>query len=350
MSPSRWIRRLTLAGVLLGFCVVVLGAYVRLSAAGLGCPDWPGCYGHITPLGALHSADSQAAFPSRPLEVGKAWREMIHRYAASTLGLIIVTIAVLAIATRRSRIMSIGYAVALLGIVVFQGILGMLTVTWQLKPLIVTMHLLFGLTTVGLLWWLLLCLPRQSWGKARSVGHSSVAAIRPSDTPMARALVITAVVLLGIQIALGGWTSSNYAAVACPDFPKCQDAWWPHSDYRNAFVLWHGLGLNYEGGILDNPARVAIHLTHRFGALIASIALGTAAAITILQTRRPRARLCAWVVVAALGLQLTLGITMVLRGFPLWLATAHNAGAAFLLMATLALAWSLSGTAERQSF
>src|SRR5215813_6454313 len=161
-SAARWIRPLALAGLLLCFTVVVLGAYVRLTAAGLGCPDWPGCYGHVTPLGAQQSAAAQAAFPSRPLDVGKAWREMIHRYAASTLGLIIVAIAALAIATRRARLVSIPLAIALLATVVFQGILGMLTVTWQLKPLIVTGHLVFGLTTLSLLWWLWLTLSRSS--------------------------------------------------------------------------------------------------------------------------------------------------------------------------------------------
>ncbi len=350
MPVSRWIRRLAIAGVLLGLCVVVLGAYVRLSAAGLGCPDWPGCYGHITPTGAEDSVAAQSAFPSRPLEVGKAWREMIHRYAAATLGLIVAGIAALAIVTRRSRVVGVGYALGLLGIVVFQGILGMLTVTWQLKPLIVTLHLLFGLTTVGLLWWLLLSLPKQAWGQARPLGHSSVAGATTRAAETARVVVIVAVCLLGLQIALGGWTSSNYAAVACPDVPKCQNAWWPPTDYRNAFVLWRGLGTNYEGGVLEQPARVAIHLTHRLGALAAAFGLTLASVVTLVRTRRPTARVAAVAVLLALVLQLSIGIAMVLRGFPLWLATAHDAGAVLLLLATLQLAWSLSRTAQRPSF
>src|SRR4030081_140835 len=164
MPVARWMRRLAVAGVLLCFVVVVLGAYVRLTAAGLGCPDWPGCYGHVTPLGAEHSTTAQAAFPSTPLNVGKAWREMVHRYAASTLGLIIVAIAILAFVTRRARLVSLPLAGALLGTVVFQGLLGMLTVTWQVTPLIVTGHLIFGLTTLSLLWWLWLSLPRNDCG------------------------------------------------------------------------------------------------------------------------------------------------------------------------------------------
>jgi len=329
MSAALWIRRLALAGVLLGLGVVVLGAYVRLTAAGLGCPDWPGCYGHLTPSGAEQSAAAQAAYPDRPLDVGKAWREMVHRYAASTLGLIIVIIVALAIATRRRRIVGLGYALALLSIVVLQGLLGMLTVTWNLKPLIVTAHLLFGLTTVGLLWWLWLSLP----GGRREppiVRHT-----HPSAAP--RRLVLIGLIALSLQIVLGGWTSSNYAAIACPDFPTCQNQWWPQTDYRNAFILWRGLGINYEGGVLDHPARVAIHLTHRIGALVASLALLLAALVALRRRSFTDARPAAIAVLLALALQLTIGISMVLKAFPLSLATAHNAGAALLLLATLTL-------------
>jgi heme a synthase len=341
ISANRWIRSLALAGLLLCFTVVVLGAYVRLTAAGLGCPDWPGCYGHVTPIGAQESATAKAAFPSRPLDVGKAWREMIHRYAASTLGLIIVAIAALAIATRRARLVSLSLAVALLATVVFQGVLGMLTVTWQLKPLIVTGHLVFGLTTLSLLWWLWLTLARDSRKYRDADG--------PGADPARVALVLTVIGLIAlvIQIALGGWTSSNYAAIACPDFPKCQNAWWPTTDYQNAFVLWRGLGINYEGGVLQNPARIAIHLTHRLGALIATLTLSFAA-LSVL-TRKPLTpiRLPACAVLAALALQLTVGISMVLKGFPLELATAHTAGAALLLLSVLALLRSLAAYRPR---
>lgn len=348
MPAARWIRSLALAGLLLCFTVVVLGAYVRLTAAGLGCPDWPGCYGHATPLGAQESASAQAAYPLKPLNVGKAWREMIHRYAASTLGLIIVVITVLAITTRRMRLVSLPLALALLATVVFQGLLGMLTVTWQLKPLIVTGHLVFGLTTLGLLWWLWLALPRNSWGSASgsnssagNVGGTTVQAAR-----LAWQLTLIGLIALAVQIALGGWTSSNYAAIACPDFPTCQNSWWPRTDYKDAFILWRGLGINYEGGVLENPARVAIHLTHRIGALIAALSLSLAA-ITVI-TRKVLAKMAipAYFVLAALALQLTIGITMVVRGFPLELATAHTAGAALLLLSVLALLRSVGVTAR----
>src|ERR1700744_5255894 len=164
MPFTRWIPRLALAGVLLCFVVVVLGAYVRLNAAGLGCPDWPGGYGHLTPVGADPRAASQAAFPNRPLESAKAWKEMIHRYAAGTLVLVILAITALGIANRRRRLLSVPYTTVLLGTVLVQAVLGMLTVTWQLKPLIVTLHLVFGMTTLAMLWWLWLSLPGQSWG------------------------------------------------------------------------------------------------------------------------------------------------------------------------------------------
>src|SRR6201994_4653360 len=161
-NAARWIRSLALAGLVLCFTVVVLGAYVRLTTAGLGCPDWPGCYGHITPPSHLDIAENNQVFPNKPIDEGKAWREMIHRYAASTLGLIIVTLAVLAFVTRRQRLVSLPLAWGLVAIVIFQGLLGMLTATWQVTPLVVTGHLLFGLTTLSLLWWLWISLPQNS--------------------------------------------------------------------------------------------------------------------------------------------------------------------------------------------
>ena len=268
---------------------------------------------------------------------------MIHRYAASTLGLIIVVIAALAISMRRQRIASVPLTVALLVIVVIQGMLGMLTVTWLLKPLIVTLHLIFGLTTLSLLWWLFLSLRTSARGGVRFAGTSSSSAsaypdrVGPPHQPM-----LVALIALGIQISLGGWTSSNYAAVACPDFPKCQASWVPEMDYKDAFVLWRGLGVNYEGGILQHPARVAIHYTHRLGAGVATIALlfGAIAALRR-HTTRSGTRVAAYAVLAALGLQLFIGASMVLKGFPLALATAHNAGAALLVLASLALYRSL---------
>jgi cytochrome c oxidase assembly protein subunit 15 len=312
MTRIDWLRRLALAGTLLAFCVVVFGAYVRLSNAGLGCPDWPGCYGHVTPDGAVAT------------DVGKAWREMIHRYGATTLGLIILGLAFLSLLWRRHAAVPIALPLVLVGVVIFQGLLGMWTVTLLLKPLIVTAHLAFGLTTLATLWWL--------W---MSLRHP-IAMARPAPRGLRR-LCAMALVALILQILLGGWTSTNYAAVACPDFPRCQAAWWPAADFRDAFVLWRGLGINYEGGVLDSAARVAIHFTHRLGAMVATLALLLASILTLRLRTEAASRRAAWAVLAALVLQLCIGISMVLRGFPLQIATAHNAGAALLLLATLAL-------------
>lgn len=343
MPLARWIRRLAAAGVLLCFIVVVLGAYVRLTAAGLGCPDWPGCYGHITPAGAAHSVGAQAAWPERPLETGKAWREMIHRYAAGTLAAIIAALTVLAIATRRQRLLSVWYALALLATVLVQALLGMLTVTWLLTPAVVTLHLLFGMTTLALLWWLLLSLPTGSWGRASagSAGHWIEGGAN-SPFQLARRLTVIALIALAVQIALGGWTSSNYADLACLDLPTCQGSWWPHTDFRHGFALHAGSRIDYEGGVLDNPARTAIHLTHRVGALVTACALTLAAVFVLRRRGLGAARLPAWTLLAALALQLVIGVSMVLRSFPLWLATSHTAGAAVLLLATLALLRRLS--------
>jgi cytochrome c oxidase assembly protein subunit 15 len=326
-----WMRRIAFIAVLLAFGVVVLGAYVRLTTAGLGCPDWPGCYGHMTPM-------------EQAVDVGKAWREMIHRYAAGTLAAIIALITVLALAARRARVVSVSVVLALFATVLVQALLGMLTVTWQLKPLIVTAHLLFGMTTLALLWWLTLSLPRGSWGSTAL--HSASRVISGgggSPLAHARLLALLGFGALVLQIALGGWTSSNYAAIACPDLPTCQGVWWPHADFRHAFALWHGLNIDYEGGVLDNPSRVAIDLAHRLSALLAAIML-TLAALYVLLRRRgfAAARPWAWALLAALALQLAIGVSMVLKGFPLWLATLHTAGAALLLLATLALLRSLS--------
>lgn len=322
-------RRLALAAVLLGLGVVVFGAYVRLTWAGLGCPDWPGCYGHFSPIGA-EQAGTEA------MDAGKAWREMIHRYAAALLGLLILAIAVVSWRGRGHRAMPRLLPLALVGLVVFQGTLGMLTVTWLVKPLIVTLHLAFGITTVTLLWWLYLGLRRVT---SDGVGWQLSDAPRQPSTQArwAQRLAILGLVLLAFQVVLGGWVSTNYAAVACPDFPTCQLAWWPEAHYEEGFTLWRGLGINYEGGVLEHPARVAIHFTHRLGAVVVTLSLLLAAIVAWRSRLSATVNVAAAGVVAALALQLFIGIYMVLGGFPISLATAHNAGAAVLVLATAAL-------------
>lgn len=331
MNLLRLFRPLLVAAFALCLVVVVLGAYVRLNAAGLGCPDWPGCYGHVTPSAAVAS-DAGAAW-GQTIEVGKAWREMIHRYAASTLGLLIVILTALAFRLRAESPIRPTRMLALLGLVVVQGVLGMLTVTWQLKPLVVTLHLLFGMATLATLWWLMVTAVRS-----HPSAWSALPLFHGEALSNLRRLAFIALVALGVQLALGGWTSSNYAATACPDLPTCQGSWLPHMDFGQAFVLWRGLDVNYEGGVLDNPARVAIHFTHRvFALLVALLLLYTGLRVLLERGNDAVTRRTALAMLGLLALQLSIGILMVWRGFPLWLATAHNAGAALLLLSVVSL-------------
>jgi cytochrome c oxidase assembly protein subunit 15 len=342
MHHAALVRTVACIAFALCLLVVVLGAYVRLSNAGLGCPDWPGCYGHLTPAAAAADQHTIAApVAGRVLNLGKAWREMLHRYAAGTLALLIVSVATLSVIWRRERIVTPWYAAALVAIVMFQAILGALTVTRQLKPLIVTSHLLFGFTTLALLWWLVMTL----WMRSDAPPPSEDSGSARQPVRGARAFALLGLCVVVLQIALGGWTSSNYAAIACPDLPTCHGQWWPAADFRSAYVLWRDLDIDYEGGVLENAARIAIHLTHRLGAAVTTVTLLLAAAAAMASRTRVRARAAAVLLVLALGLQLSIGIGMVLLGFPLWLATAHNAGAALLLLATLALIRSLTPVA-----
>ncbi|MEM7277327.1 MAG: COX15/CtaA family protein [Pseudomonadota bacterium] len=319
-SLRRLYRRLLNSALLLTFTVVVLGAWVRLTHAGLGCPDWPGCYGSLV---VPDDAAAQAAFPERPLETGKAWREMIHRYAASLLGLVIIAIAAIAFRNRRDPEQAVALPLVLVALVIGQGLLGMLTVTLLLKPLIVLSHLAGGLTTLGLLFWLRL---RTSRPVPRATAeHKNL-----------KRLSLVALVVVALQIALGGWTSTNYAALACQDFPTCHQQWWPETDFKEAFVLWRGLGIDYEGGVLDGPARTAIHVSHRVGALITTLVL-MFLALVAWRSRQPWLRPASSLMLIALVLQVSLGITIVLKSLPLALATAHNGVAALLLLALINL-------------
>jgi len=336
MSFPTWYRRCLWAGAALCLVVVVLGAYVRLSDAGLGCPDWPGCYGHLVlPGDTATRATAQSAFPERELEAGKAWREMIHRYAATSLGIAIVLVAAIALLNRRSARQPVALPLLLLGVVIFQGMLGMWTVTLLLKPLIVMGHLLGGLTTLGLLLWLILE-DRQ----------------RNSDRQARRAPwpVVAGLVVLICQIALGGWTSSNYAALACPDVPTCQGQWWPEqANFAEGFVLWRGLGTNYEFGVLDAPSRVAIHFTHRLGALVTLAVLVSVALWVRRRSAVPAVRTAAALVLGVVVLQVSVGVSIVWFGMPLPLATTHNAVAAILLLAVINLLHATSFPARLRS-
>jgi len=312
-------RRLRLAALLLtaiALTVVMLGAYVRLSDAGLGCPDWPGCYGHLTVPEPGSLATDVPHLAQRPLVTAKAWKEMVHRYLAATLGLGILFMATVAV--RRDGWGRSKLPLGLVVLVIFQGLLGMWTVTLLVKPAVVTLHLLGGLATTAGLWWLVLRDGERSTGTAATVGLNR--------------WTVTALVLLIGQIVLGGWTSTNYAALACPDFPTCQGgAWWPQGlDFGEAFVIWRGTGIDYEFGVLDPDARAAIHLTHRLGALAILAAVGGLATALL---RRPPLRRLGVLLGGLLLLQLALGVHNVIGDLPLANAVAHNGGAALLLLA-----------------
>jgi len=318
MHPQRrlfWFRRLALAGALLAAAVVVLGAWVRLTDAGLGCPDWPGCYGHIYPNAGHAAAQSGSHF-------AKALHEMIHRYFASTLGVVITVLLIWAVRFRKDRDQPLLPAVLAFIVVCLQGTLGALTVTLLLKPLIVTAHLLGGLSTLGLLWWLALAPATRQ--------------LTERETALRKFALIGFAALI-VQIALGGWTSTNYAAVACPDLPTCQHSWWPPMDYRNAFILWRGLGIDYEGGVLANPARVAIHFTHRLGALTAGLILIALGIVVAVRAKSRRLVSAGRLLLCAVALQISIGLATVHWGVPLALATLHNAGAAFLVISMVTL-------------
>jgi len=318
-------RKFVILSALLTFVVIVLGAYVRLSDAGLGCPDWPGCYGQVTPAHAAEEiAVAQAARPHGPVSLHKAWKEMIHRYLASTLGLLIITIAVIAWRKRETLKQSPVLPLALIGVVIFQGMLGMWTVTLLLKPAIVTAHLLCGLTLLALLTVLTL---RQF--------RSDVYLVAPSST---RWLAIAALLALAMQIALGGWVSTNYAALACQDFPLCQGALIPKMDFGNAFHIVRELGMTAQGDLLSLDALRAIHWMHRIGAMITTVIVGALALRLMLNVH---ARRLGIFLLIALALQVLIGIGNVYLQLPLVLAVAHNVGAALLVVVLVTVNFAL---------
>lgn len=311
-------KNLLIFGILLAFCVISLGAYVRLSDAGLGCPDWPGCYGKLLGVPDSHHEvnAAQAAFPHAPVEAAKAWKEMIHRYLAGILGLVIAALAILAIWPRRQSV--IAPQIFLVGLVLVQAALGMLTVTWLLKPVIVTLHLLGGMlilaTLVGI----------HAY-QAPSLIDTTTPALKKA------AWAITAIIL--IQIALGGWTSANYAAMACSDYPLCQGQLMPADmDWSHAFVFNRELGQTSDGQMLSLQTLTAIHWTHRSFALIV---LAACVAFAMRLKQQAETRHLGQLLLAAVVVQVLLGISNVWLQWPLGLAVLHNTGAAILLAVTV---------------
>jgi len=364
----RHFHRIAWLAVALALGVIVFGAFVRLSNAGLSCPDWPTCYGRASwPTAASQGVADHAATAIRPVEIHKAWREQLHRMIAGGLGVLVLVLALLAARRRPHGVLQVAAAAVLvalaiplymrgmhvaasalavageaillvaalrwsnidlartavltLAVIIFQALLGMWTVTWLLKPIVVMGHLLGGLTTFALLAWM-------AWRATHSP-------IRLADALLLRRWVVVVLVLLAAQIALGGWTSANYAALACAnDFPKCVGQWWPPHDFREGFVLWRGIGVDYEGGVLDGASRIAIQMAHRMMAVVAFTAL-VALALRLLRTPGLRG----WAVLLALlaCTQVALGIANVKLSLPLDVAVAHNAGAVLLLFVLVSL-------------
>ncbi|GIX31677.1 MAG: heme A synthase [Porticoccaceae bacterium] len=322
--------RLAAFACLLAFCVVELGAFTRLVDAGLGCPDWPGCYGHLLWPDESHEiAAAQARFPDAPVDPSKTWPEMVHRYFAATLGLLIAALALLAWRHREDPEYPFRLPMLLLFLVVWQALFGMWTVTLRLWPQVVAAHLVGGMAILALVWLLANRLADVRW-RLPAATCGRLRALKPW------AVVVLAVV--AVQIFLGGWTTANYAAFACPDFPTCHGQWWPaHMDWRRGFDFGQQVGPNYLGGQLENDARVAIHFFHRVGALVTAVAVAVFAALLArVGERRPR-RL-AGLLVGLVALQIGLGIANVLLRVPLPLALAHNAGAALLLLGVVTAA------------
>ena len=315
---------LTALTLFLTFDLIVFGAFTRLSDSGLGCPDWPGCYGQASPLGAAAQIESaQAAAPGGPVSWSKAWIEMIHRYLAMTVGVLIL---VMTIAAWRERLvaqrhgaktlpMSPWWPTATLVWVIVQGLFGKYTVTLKLYPAVVTLHLLGGLTLLALLAW------QHSAFSVRPV---------PIAAPLRR-LAVAAMAVLAMQVALGGWVSTNYAVLACRSFPQCDGSWWPAMDFAAGFTLLRGLGVTAEGGALPYQALVAIHMAHRLFAVVAAAAIGL---LAWLLWRQPSGlpRRAGAVLAALMIAQMVSGLSNVVLGWPLAAALGHSAGAAALVL------------------
>ena len=387
------LQRLLAFSVLWCLVLVAFGAFVRLSDAGLGCPDWPTCYGKLT-WPKAHEIEAATASYEQTVEIHKAWPEQVHRFIAAALGVWILIAVLLArdfssprlVSRLRAHLPTLlgvafvalavfsyivkmpglsglffvlgelllfasaytayrdyraphGHLVAMLtltlALVCFQALLGMWTVTLMVKPAVVTSHLLGGMATLAMLFLCALLAYRRGQGISTRASTAKRSA---------QWLVRIGLVLLLVQITLGGWVSTNYAALACPDFPKCQGQWWPDTDFREGFVLWRGIGVNYEGGVLDAPARAAVHLAHRLGAVIVGLYLF---GLALYAMRRrggslyPARHLHApgVALLICLSIQIGLGISNIVFALPLWVAVAHNGMAAMLLCAMIWLAW-----------
>ena len=318
--PAQRLRVLTLVTLFLTFDLVLFGAFTRLTDSGLGCPDWPGCYGSVSPVGAQSSiAAAQQAMPTGPVTFSKAWIEMVHRYLATSVGVLILVLAAVSFVERRRLSVSHWWPALTLVWVCLQGAFGALTVTMKLFPAIVTLHLLGGMALLALLRGQSVAYELSEPGSAGATGLSAGT----------RRLLVAVFGLVWLQIALGGWVSTNYAVLACSDFPTCQGSWWPAMDFSHGFALWRELGLSHTGDALPFQALTAIHYVHRLSAYVVFAGMAWLAwRLWQVPAMRRSAR---WLVALALW-QFASGLTNVVLDWPLLAAVAHTGGAAALVI------------------
>lgn len=319
-APAQRLRTLTLVTLFLTFDLVLFGAFTRLTDSGLGCPDWPGCYGSVSPVGArAEIAAAQEAMPTGPVTFSKAWIEMIHRYLATAVGVLILVLASVSWMERRQLAVSFWWPLLTLFWVCLQGAFGAWTVTMKLFPAIVTLHLLGGMGLLALL-------------RAQSVAYTladPASTGRLTVAPGARTALIVVFVLLWVQIALGGWVSTNYAVLACSDFPTCQGSWWPPMDLREGFTIWRELGEGRNGASIPFAALTGIHYVHRLSAYGVFLAMFWLAwMLWPTEAMRPVVR---WMLGLALW-QLVTGMANVVLDWPLLAAVSHTGGAAALVI------------------
>jgi heme a synthase len=335
-----WQRRLTLAAIVLTACVIMLGAWTRLADAGLGCPDWPGCYGHLDVRKAISYVNEKNEIqPGTYREAFKTVPEMVHRYFAASLGLLILIIAALAWRNRSMTNQPVALPTTLLLIVICQGILGKWTVTMGLQPTIVMLHLLGGFTTMTLLCWL----AAKLYGWPRFLNDCDVRSLR--------GLSAAAIIVVIAQIALGGWTTANYAAVVCTELPICEKGWTDHINFTDAFTFWgheHDKP-DYEFGVLENDARTTIHVMHRFGALAVLLVVGLLVVRILRSARCHFYRNFALLIGGLLVWQICLGLGNVIFKVPLMMAVAHNFFAVVLLISLVLFGRSIRTRAERDA-
>lgn len=317
---SKLLRHAVTCAVLLSLLVVMLGAYTRLTDAGLGCPDWPGCYGQmILPSGKAQLHAAQTQYPQTPIESRKAWTEMIHRYAAGTLAALIFFIGFFVL-RKRLQCTNVPWHLpcALFLLVIFQAALGMWTVTLKLLPVVVMGHLLGGMLIVASL----------------SRFRVQISSFVGQDVPQWRPWLRGAVLLVFVQIALGGWVSSNYAGISCIGFPKCNGSWFPALHFAQGFNLFSPVGVNYQGGLLEHDIRVTIQWIHRLGAVVTVSYILVLASLMMWKTRFNALKKAAALMFLLVLVQCTLGILNVIYLLPITVAVAHN-GVAALLLATV---------------